>query len=93
MEKQKMSTIDEIHIEREEMDKEYQELCANLTQAQTEDEKKRIERKIELNLYEQKRLRYKELREKLLNVKDNKERNEVIKNFVEETKDEPPKNK
>lgn len=83
-----MATIEEVHSEREKNNQEYIELCERLTQEQDEKEISRIQRLIELNRYNERSLKFKELRVKLLNVKDNKERNEVINAYVEETKGE-----
>ncbi len=86
-----MSTIEEIHSEREKKDQEYQELCERLTQEQDEKEIIHIQNLIKLNRYNEEELKHKEFREKLLNVKNNKERNELINSYVEETKAETEK--
>lgn len=86
MEKKQISTVEEVHCEREKYNQEYHELCERLAQEQDEKEKNRLQGLIELNRYNERALMFKELRIKLLNVKDNKERNEVIDAFVEETK-------
>lgn len=83
-----MATLEEVHAQREKMDQEYKELCERLTQEQDEKEIEHIQKLIRTNRYNDETLKYKELRIKLLNVKDNKERNELINSYADEAKAE-----
>lgn len=81
-----MSDTNELILEKEKLQQEHRELCTRLEQSQSEEEKQDIEKLIKSNMNKQKNLLFQELRENLLKVEDNKERNRIIDAFVEEKK-------
>lgn len=81
-----MSTTDQLNCEKEKLQQEHSELCTRLDQVQNEEEKQNIEKLIDRNIRKQRSLLFQELRENLLKVEDNKERNRIIADFVEEKK-------
>lgn len=81
-----MSDTNELILEKEKLQQEYRELCTRLEQSQSEEEKQDIEKLIKSNMNKQRILLFQELRENLLKVEDNKERNRIIDAFVEEKK-------